>query len=98
MQSEEDLYVEIRRDGSGLRADGHFIPFILPGERPDAIISVPWESRKVPGSVMRSCSSCGMAISLAPSSQQILQEYPDVPVYCTNCAHQQIKEETEDSA
>lgn len=97
-QSEEDnLFLEIRRDRSGIRIGGNFIPFMLPGERPDAIITCPWEWRKTPGTVMRACHKCGRAVSLAPSSQEVLQEHPDVPIYCMTCSRELIdKEESDD--
>lgn len=92
-----DLFLEIRRDRSGLRIGGVFIPFLLPGERPDAIMCVPWEQSKIPGAVIRACHTCGFAVSLAPSTQQVLQEHPDVPVYCLHCGYKELKKEEADA-
>lgn len=95
---DDDLFLELRADGrEGIRVQGVFIEFLLPGERPDAIITCPWEWRKTPGAVMRACQKCGMAVSLAPSSQEVLQEHPGVPIYCITCSRELLEKEENDA-
>lgn len=90
----DDLFVEHRQGESGIRVRGVFIPFLKKGEQPDMIVCVPWGWRTVEGATKGSCDKCGCEISLAPSSRQLLREFPDIPTRCMNCAHRDIEQES----
>lgn len=89
----DDLSVEHRKDESGLRLRGNFIPFLKPGDKLDVIVAVPWGWHAVSGSIKGTCDTCGGDISLAPSTQELMKEYPGVPTRCIDCMKKQLEEE-----
>jgi len=89
----DDLSVEHRKGESGLRVRDHFIPFLKPGGKLDVIVAVPWGWHAVPGSIKGTCDTCGGDISLAPSTQELMKEYPDVPTRCIDCVKKQLEDE-----
>jgi len=95
---ENELYVEHRQGESGLRVRGHFIPFMKEGQRIDVIICTPkgWhpleEARViVPGSQTGKCDRCGQDIWLAPSTQELMKDYPNVPTRCIDCVKRDLE-------
>lgn len=89
----EDMYLEHREGESGLRVRGHFIPFLKEGQELDVIVTVPWGEPMVPGSKKGKCDQCGCHISLAPSTQELMKDYPNVPTRCIDCVKKQLEEE-----
>jgi len=71
----------------------HFIPFLKPGDKLDVIVAVPWGWHAVPGSIKGTCDTCGGDISLAPSTQELMKEYPDVHTRCMYCEKKQLEDE-----
>ncbi|GAI51280.1 unnamed protein product, partial [marine sediment metagenome] len=87
-----DIYLEHRKNESGIRVRGHFIPFMKEGQELDVIVCVrkgwnPLEERGVivPGSQTGKCDTCGQDIWLAPSTQELKKKYPSVPTRCVEC-------------
>ncbi len=83
-------FLEYRKGESGIRVGGTFIGFLKPGDRMDIIVAVPWGGRMVPGSKKGKCDRCGGDIALAPSTQQVMKEYPDLPTRCINCVQAEL--------
>lgn len=52
--------------------------------KPDVVVSGKY-NEGVEGSIQVECMSCGGKVLLSPSSQEIVDKYPDVPVYCIEC-------------
>jgi len=92
-EESRDIYLEHRQGESGLRVKGAFIPFIKSGDKLDVIVAVPWGWHAVPGSIKGTCDTCSGDISLAPSTQELMNEYPDVPTRCIDCLKKQLKDE-----
>ncbi|MBA7608337.1 hypothetical protein ES703_15514 [subsurface metagenome] len=97
---ENGLFLEHRQGESGIRVRGHFIPFMKEGQQIDVIICVPkgWnplEARRVvvPGSQTGQCDRCGQDIWLAPSTQELMKDYPNVPTRCIDCVTKQLEKQ-----
>ncbi|MBA7701027.1 hypothetical protein ES703_109755 [subsurface metagenome] len=95
-----EIYLEHRKDESGIRVRGHFIPFMKEGQELDVIVCVrkgwnPLEARRVivPGSQTGQCDRCGQDILIAPSTQELMKDYPNVPTRCVDCVKKQLEEE-----
>jgi len=100
MEGYLNLVLEHRKGESGVRAAGHFIPFMKEGQKLDIILCVrkdwnPLEERKVivPGSQTGKCDTCGHEIWLAPSTQELVKQYPNTPTRCMECVNKQLEEE-----
>jgi len=96
---ENELYVEHRKEGSGLRIRDIFIPFLKEGQELDVIICVPKgrnpleECRViVPGSQTGKCDRCGQDIWLAPSTRELMKDYPNIPTRCMDCVKKELEE------
>jgi hypothetical protein len=82
----DDLFLEHRAEGSGIRAHGVFLPFLKDDDPPpDVIVCVPWEFSLVFGAVKQNCAKCGREISVAPSSVMLLRQHPGIPTCCVYC-------------
>lgn len=97
---DREIYLEHRKDESGIRVRGHFIPFMKEGQELDVIVCVrkgwnPLEQRViVPGAQIGKCDTCGHDIWLAPSTQELMKDYPNVPTRCVECIKKQLEEVT----
>lgn len=96
---ENGLFLEHRHGESGLRVRGHFIPFMKEGQELNVIVCVrkgwnPLEECRVivPGSQTGKCDRCGQDIWLAPSTQQLMKDYPNVPTRCIDCVKRELEE------
>lgn len=93
MVDDKQLFLEHRKGESGIRVGGAFIPFLKPGDKLDVIIAVPWRGEPlVPGSKKGKCDRCGADIALAPSTRQVMKQYPDVPTRCIYCVQAELKD------
>lgn len=82
------------RDGrKGLEIDGVFIPAAGPDERPDFLVASADKSCAVKGSVEAVCSDCGAEVSIAPTSQELLERWPELMVICLQCALKRMEQE-----
>lgn len=97
MVMEENLFLEHRKGESGIRVRGTFISFLKEGQKLDVIICVPkgWAPLEehgviVPGSQTGKCDTCGQDIWLAPSTQEMMKDYPGVPTRCLDCVRKEL--------
>lgn len=95
---DREIYLEHRKDESGIRVRGHFIPFMKEGQELGIILCVPkgWNPLEergviVPGSQTGKCATCGQDIWLAPSTQELMKEYPNAPTRCLDCVMKQLE-------
>lgn len=96
---ENGLFLEHRQGESGIRVRGTFIPFLKKGQELDVIVCTPkgWNPLEahrtiVPGSQTGQCDRCGQAIWIAPSTQELMEDYPDVPTRCLDCVRKELEE------
>ncbi len=97
---ENGVFLEHRQGESGIRVRGTFIPFLKEGQQLDVILCVPkgWNPLEeaeviVPRSETGQCDRCGQDIWLAPSTQELMKEYPNAPTRCIDCVKKQLEEE-----
>jgi len=50
----------------------------------------------VPGCVIKHCSTCNIEIHVAPTSQKLIAQRPDVALVCIPCMQKVAKETTEE--
>lgn len=56
-----------------------------------------WNPRNiVPGCVIKHCCTCNTEIHVAPSSQKLVAERPDVSLICIPCMQKAARETTEE--
>jgi len=102
MVDENELFVEHRKGESGIRVGGHFIPFLKKGQPIDFILCVRkgWdpleEAGVVPGSRTGKCDTCGQDIWLAPSTLELMKDYPAVPTRCVECVLKEVNRDKMD--
>jgi hypothetical protein len=70
-------------------------PIFIPAsdDKPDVIVSSTISTDRVKDSIQVACSQCGTMVWLSPSSQDMLDRYPDTPVICIDCFGKQAKGE-----
>lgn len=84
LDDRDDLYIEYRKDRSGMRAGNGFYPFLKEGERPPSgggLVCIPWEDRKIPDSIQSECITCGRKVSVPPQFQH-LTDVRHICIYC----------------
>lgn len=56
--------------------------------KPGIVVCMPLddETQLIPGSLPDKCTDCGQAVSVSPSSWQILHDNPGTKVVCIYCA------------
>jgi len=99
MTEENELSLEYRKGEAGIRVHGTFISFLKEGQKLDVIVCVPkgWNSLEehrviVPGSETGQCDACGQDIWIAPSTREMMKDYPDVPTRCLDCVRKELEE------
>ena len=99
MTKGNELSLEYRKGEAGIRVHGLFIPFMKEGQKLDVIVCVPKGSRSleecrmvVPGSQTGHCDRCDQDILIAPSTREVMKEYPDVPTRCIDCVKKELEE------
>lgn len=99
---ENGLFLEHPRGESGIQVRGTFIPFLKEGQQLDVIICVrkgwnPLEEAGVivPGSQTGKCDTCGQDIWIAPSTKELMKDYPDVPTRCLDCVKKEMEKKEE---
>ena len=97
---ENGPFLEHRQGESGIRVRGTFISFLKEGQELDVIVCVPkgWNPLEeagviVPGSETGQCDRCGQDIWVAPSTQELMNDYPNVPIRCLDCVKKQLGEQ-----